>query len=169
MNWQDFLNHPNVEGKRQEEPGKYLFGLVMHDSLHFLNNIKAAVRLDKDAQILPEKTRAWLHDWNACFISKWIEKYSELQREISNPCSAERWEEHVKKAREIPEELSLMIAKIDEWDFPDNDLLSLVIGNIRDLSGLCHIIEQGDYLLIWGTIYRLHPHGKFLYRNYLNG
>lgn len=168
MNWQEFLNHPDVVNTMEEKPDEYLFGLIMHDCSHCLNLIEAAISMDKDGQILPETIRGLLYDLNAHYIHNWINKLYKFQQELSNPHLAKNYEELIREAGRIFEQLPSIIEKINEWDFPKNDLLQVIIRNVQDLLGLCKMIEQGDYLLIWNRTYGLPSHGKLLYREYPN-
>ena len=168
MNWQDFINHPDVIAEQGKSPGEYLFGLITHDCLHFLNLIVASISLDKDAQILPETIRSIFYDWNILYIRTWIQKLQELQRELSKPHSVKNWEELIKEAGRIPEQLPAMVEKSSVWSFPDDKLLSSITRNLQDCFGLCKMIEQGEYLPIWNRIYGRPLHGKHPYRDYLN-
>ena len=168
MNWQDFLKHPDVVGAQCDSPGEFLFGLLTHDCLHYLNLIDAAIRLDKDAQILPETIQGVFYNWNVHYIQIWIKKLQELQCELYKPHSAENWEKLIKDAARIPEQLSSIIDEMNKWDFPENYLAQFIIEKALDLLGVCKIIEQGEYLLFWNRTYSPPPYGKYLYRDYLN-
>lgn len=159
MEWKEFLEHPQVANfTYQGEQGEYLFGIVLHDSLHAINNYRASITLAQQEN-LPKEIRNWISKSDAN-IDIWLRQlYSIEKQHYKSEHSTHQtvWKELIAKVGTMISEVSIIIADFDalpQITTKHNNfaLVDMALDSLRDLQQIHFDIRNKEYLKLWKRV-----------------
>ena len=172
MNWGDFEKHPNVIATSEsvdKSVDQFLFGVLLHDMIAFLNGYKEwvklldslaigkpSIRIEGPIPSVPNDVQAWYSKWNSG-VENWLSELFDLQKKfvLQNPPEETNWQELISKLSTIPAQISQQYAETQQLTIPSEELprtfTEKAIGNIEFVNRICRQIEDEEYLTLWNV------------------
>lgn len=162
MKWKEFLNHSEITQFGQNPPpGKYLFGIVLHDSLDCLNKFISCAKLISSMQTAPVDVQKWFSKWLPK-ANNWLISLSDSWKLYHEDDPSDLiWEKLIRKTGKTLEDTSEMVLESQEIELPDEEdarfVVEEAIRNAKLLDSMCFDIQSQEYFRLWNRISRKTP------------
>ncbi len=160
MEWEDFLNHPEVKNANYfMPPDQYLLGKILHDVLECLNGFNLLhSRVAPKLQNVDDSIINWLADWSLIF-EDWVKQITPFWNYYKKYDSSfrENIPGLIGEIEQILKEVTPhFVEKVKEFGLPSNVqsnywLVESGIHNIERLLIILQAIRNKEYFQLWKT------------------
>ena len=155
MEWNEFITDSEVSRFGESPtPGKYLFGIVLHDSLDCLNKFITYAELSFTMKHDHRDIQNWFSKWYP-EAKNWITRLSEFWKKYheETPLSDLVWKKLIAEAGTILGETPQIVFEIKDIKLPREEEVKFIFdGAVNSISCLDTIrqdIYSHEYLSLW--------------------
>lgn len=154
MDWEEF--YQNIQLSEEEhisDPGRHLFGIILHDSLACLNNFMGCSKLMANSPSTSQKLKSWFSKWDP-IVSTWVDKLSSLwKHDEKNALSHHIWVENIGKIGKVIFDTDVILVELKAFDNliegEEKDIIDTATENIMSLDTIKFNINSQEYLSLW--------------------